>query len=156
VEDEKADFLATVSHELRTPLTPIKGYLQTLIRRDAEFEPADRVHVYEVMLREERRLEHLVHQLLQATTLDQSESLVVLEALDWVSLVTEAVGRFQREDPTREFALEVGPAVGAVVGDAVLAQDIVGNLLSNAVKYSPADSAVTVRAVRRGREVVTT
>ena len=52
IDDEKADFLATVSHELRTPLTPIKGFLQTLARRDGEFTEDERRHVYEVMLRE--------------------------------------------------------------------------------------------------------
>ncbi|MEY2431130.1 MAG: hypothetical protein QOC92_855, partial [Acidimicrobiaceae bacterium] len=59
IEDEKADFLATVSHELRTPLTPIKGFLQTLARRDPEFSEDERRHIYEVMLREEQRLERL-------------------------------------------------------------------------------------------------
>src|SRR4029453_13079794 len=52
IEDEKADFLATVSHELRTPLTPIKGFLQTLLRRD-DFSHDERHHIYEVLLREE-------------------------------------------------------------------------------------------------------
>jgi len=42
VDDEKADFLATVSHELRTPLTPIKGFLQTLLRRDNDFSEEER------------------------------------------------------------------------------------------------------------------
>src|SRR5204862_7736077 len=93
IDDEKADFLATVSHELRTPLTPIKGFLQTLVRRDREFSEDERQHIYDVMLREEQRLERLVHQLLQATSLEQAERLLAFEALDWSKVVDEQVDK---------------------------------------------------------------
>ncbi|WP_332663499.1 histidine kinase dimerization/phospho-acceptor domain-containing protein, partial [Aeromicrobium sp.] len=52
LQDDKDGWIAQVSHELRTPLTPIKGFLHTLQRRESQLEPADRQHIYEVMLRE--------------------------------------------------------------------------------------------------------
>src|SRR5206468_3701539 len=51
IDDEKADFLATVSHELRTPLTPLKGFLQTLVRRGDDLGAPERQHIYQVMVR---------------------------------------------------------------------------------------------------------
>jgi len=156
IEDEKADFLATVSHELRTPLTPIKGFLQTLVRRDHEFSDDERRHVYEVMLREEQRLERLVHQLLQATSLEQVDSLVVPEALDWNAAVRAEVERIAREHPAREFSVIIAPDLPYVVADEHLAQQVLANLLSNAVKFSPEGSPVGIAVAHDGHRVVTT
>jgi PAS domain S-box-containing protein len=156
IDDEKADLLATVSHELRTPLTPIKGFLHTLLRGDDEYSPADRVHMYEVMLGEEERLERLVNQLLQATSLDHAERLLVPEMLDWVVVAGEQVERFREQEPDREFTFDAAPGVGSVVADVTLAQEMLTNLLSNAVKYSPDGSPVRMTIERRDDVVVTT
>ena len=156
MEDEKADFLATVSHELRTPLTPIKGFLQTLVRRDQEFTDDERRHIYEVMLREEERLERLVHQLLQATSLDQADGLVLSVSLDWDAAVREQVERTRLQDPTREYSVVISPDLPWVVGDERLAVDVLSNLLSNAAKFSPAGSSVGIGVAHDGHRVVTT
>jgi len=156
IEDEKADFLATVSHELRTPLTPIKGFLQTLSRRDQEFSDDERHHIYEVMLREEQRLERLVHQLLQATSLDQAERVVFAEDVDWEASVREQLDDVRRRDPTREYSLVIAPDVPHVVADQHLASQVLANLLSNAAKFSPEGSAIGVGVAHDGHRVVTT
>jgi PAS domain S-box-containing protein len=156
IEDEKADFLATVSHELRTPLTPIKGFLQTLVRRDREFDDEERQHIYEVMLREEQRLERLVHQLLQATSLDHAENVVITEALDWDAAVREQVDRVSRQDPTREYSVLIAPDLPRVMADEQLAGQVLANLLSNAAKFSPDGSSVGIGVAHDGHRVVTT
>lgn len=156
IDDEKADFLATVSHELRTPLTPIKGFLQTLMRRDQEFSDEDRQHIYEVMLREEGRLERLVHQLLQATSLDHAEGLVLTDGLDWVSSVRDQIDQVQRQDPTREYSVLIEPDLPPVIADEQLATQVLANLLSNASKFSPDGAAVGIGVAHDGHRVVTT
>jgi PAS domain S-box-containing protein len=156
VDDEKADFLATVSHELRTPLTPIKGFLQTLLHRDHEFRDDERQHIYEVMLREEQRLERLVHQLLQATSLDHAEALVLTETLDWDAAVREQVDHVSRTDPTREYSVLIASDLPRVVADEQLARQVLANLLSNAAKFSPDGAAVGVGVAHDGHRVVTT
>ena len=156
LQDDKDGWIAQVSHELRTPLTPIKGFLHTLQRRDAEFETDQRQRIYEVMVREEQRLEDLVNALLQATTIDRRAVVVVPEALDWPSLLRDQAELYQRNDPTRAVQVVVDPDVHAVVADANLAAGVVANLLSNALKYSPPGSEIEVRARREGVQVVTT
>jgi signal transduction histidine kinase len=155
IDDEKADFLATVSHELRTPLTPIKGFLQTLLRRDSEFAEDERRHIYTVMLREEGRLERLVHQLLQATSLEQIDRLIVPECVDWASAATEQVDSMRRQEPDREISMIVAPDLPSVVADEQLAGQVLANLLSNACKFSPANSHVGVAIAHDGHRVVT-
>jgi PAS domain S-box-containing protein len=156
IDDEKADFLATVSHELRTPLTPIKGFLQTLSRRGDEFTDDERHHIYEVMLREEQRLERLVHQLLLATSLDQSEKALHVRTMDWEAIVREQVERARMQDPTRDYTVVITPDLPLVMGDEQLAADALTNLLSNASKFSPDGAAVGVGVAHDGHRVVTT
>src|SRR3954454_16960742 len=155
IDDEKADFLATVSHELRTPLTPIKGFLQTLLRRDSEFAEEERRHIYTIMLREEGRLERLVHQLLQATSLEQLDQLLMPEAVDWASVATEQVDSIRRQEPGRDISMIVAPDLPCVVADEQLAGQVPANLLSNACKFSPADSHIGVAIAHDGHRVVT-
>lgn len=156
LQDDKDGWIAQVSHELRTPLTPIKGFLHTLQRRDAQFSAEDRSRIYEVMLREEQRLEDLVSSLLQATTIDQRKLVVVPEVLDWREQLSDQVELYQRGDPTRSMVLVVEEGVHSVVADAHLAVGVVSNLLSNALKYAPEGSAVKVSARLQGDDVVTT
>ncbi|MGV3758499.1 MAG: PAS domain-containing sensor histidine kinase [Actinomycetota bacterium] len=156
LQDDKDGWIAQVSHELRTPLTPIKGFLHTLQRRDAEFETDQRQRIYEVMVREEQRLEDLVNALLQATTIDQRAVVVVPEVLDWPTLLGDQVELYRRTDPSRIVQVVVDPGVEEVVADANLATGVVANLLSNALKYSPEGSEIEVRARREGAQVVTT
>ena len=156
LQDDKDGWIAQVSHELRTPLTPIKGFLHTLQRRDAELDTDQRQRIYEVMVREEQRLEDLVNSLLHATTIDRQAVVVVPEALAWGTLLHDQVELYERSDPGRPIQVLVEPDVDHVVADVNLATGVVANLLSNALKYSPPGSPVEVRARREGRQVVTT
>jgi PAS domain S-box-containing protein len=156
LQDDKDGWIAQVSHELRTPLTPIKGFLHTLQRRDGQFTTEDRQRIYEVMLREEQRLEDLVNGLLQATTLDQRGFIVVPEVIDWVGVISEQTDVYRRNDPTRTIAVELDPRVGSVIADVNLATGILANLLSNALKYSPDGSSIVISATLDDEKVVTT
>ena len=156
LQDDKDGWIAQVSHELRTPLTPIKGFLHTLQRRDDEFGAEDRHRIYEVMLREEQRLEDLVGSLLQATSIDQRGLVVVSEVMQWPTVLEQQTELYRRNDPTRTIRLVVDPLVGEVVADRNLATGVVANLLSNALKYGTAESAIDVTACVEGGSVVTT
>jgi PAS domain S-box-containing protein len=155
VDDEKADFLATVSHELRTPLTPLKGFLQTLLRRGDGLSPDERQRIYEVMLREEERLERLVEQLLHATSLDHAARLAVIEPVEWRPLVDDVVESFRRHDPSRPIVVDAPARVPAVRADRQLAERVLANLISNAMKYSPPGEPVRLQVRRNGEAVVT-
>jgi two-component system sensor histidine kinase KdpD len=145
-----------VSHELRTPLTPIKGFLQTLLRRDGDFGSDERQHIYSVMLREEQRLERLVHQLLQATSLEHADKVIANRPTDWSTVVAKQVELARRQDPAREINALIEPGLPAVLADETLVDEVLGNLLSNALKYSPAGTDIGVAVACDGYRVVTT
>jgi PAS domain S-box-containing protein len=156
LQDDKDGWIAQVSHELRTPLTPIKGFLHTLQRRDEEFTTAERQRIYEVMVREERRLEDLVGSLLQATAIDQQGLVAVPEVLDWATLLRDQADLYRRGEPPRSIRVDVDASAGEVVADGNLATGVVANQLSNALKYAPDGSEVEVACWREGEQVVTT
>ena len=157
VDDLKADFLATVSHELRTPLTPIKGFLATLRDKDDDFDSEQRVHLYEVMQRQADRLERLVTDLLDATSMDQQQSpLFLSEELHWGTAAARAVEVFQRQEPDREIAFDCPVELPDVVADEQRAEQVLMNLLSNAAKYSPVDGRIAVVLTHDADEVRTT
>lgn len=155
LQDDKDGWIAQVSHELRTPLTPIKGFLHTLARRDAELVTSDRQRIYEIMIREEQRLEDLVNALLRSTQLDNGTFSAVPAPVDWRDLVAESVLGARRHDPSRVIDLEVGDDIGTVTTDASIATAVLANLLSNAVKYGGSDTPVQVEVQRSGDEVIT-
>lgn len=155
LQDDKDGWIAQVSHELRTPLTPIKGFLHTLARRDAELTTEDRARIYEIMIREEQRLEALVDSLLRSTQLDAGGMVVERTEVDWADRVLEQVELVRRQDPSRTIALDVDPDAGPVLADEGLAIGVLTNLLSNALKYAEGDGGVEVLVEADGDELVT-
>lgn len=149
------ELIAQVSHELRTPLTPIKGYLLTLQRRDGDLTAEQRQQIYEVLLREERRLEALVSTLLVATTPDRPLE-TTLEALDWPRIVEEQVDLYRGDEPTRVVTVSDETGGRPVVADAHLAVGVLANLLANALAHAPEGSPVEVVTALDGDAVVTT
>ena len=144
----RADFTTGVSHELRTPLAQILLYGETLMLERTRSE-RERRAATEVIVREARRLMHLVENALHFARADREilrlapepvalgpltrEILVAFAPLAWAANVTI---RDLIEDES------------AVVIDAAAWRQIVLNLLDNAVKYGPAGQTITVRLVR--------
>lgn len=155
VQDDKDGWIAQVSHELRTPLTPIKGFMHTLIRRDAELSSEDRRKIYDIMLREEQRLESLVNALLRSTQLDQESTVSSVEAVDWVEAVREQVTTFQREDPSRPIEISVGAGIRKVSVDPEVAHGVLTSLLSNALKYTDVGTPIEIELRVDGEQLVT-
>ena len=155
VQDDKDGWIAQVSHELRTPLTPIKGFLHTLVKRDASLASADRQKIYDIMLREEQRLEDLVNALLRSTQLDQGGLVVATEPVDWIGIVARQVDLFGRQDPSRTIELHVEGRPGAALAEEGIATGVLTNLLSNALKYADPGTPIEVVVEEDDDEIIT-
>ncbi len=155
LQDDKDGWIAQVSHELRTPLTPIKGFLHTLAKREDELTSPDRRKIYDIMLREEQRLEELVNSLLRSTQLDQGGLVVETTTVDWVPTVRAEVELFERQDPSRTITFESPGDPPPIRGDEALARSVLTNVVSNALKYTDAGSPIEVRVERHADGVVT-
>ena len=155
LQDDKDGWIAQVSHELRTPLTPIKGFLHTLAKRDEALASADRRKIYDIMLREEQRLEDLVNSLLRSTQLDQGGLVTRVEPVDWAAVVAHQAELFARQDPSRSFEVHVEEHLAPAMVDEGVAVGVLGNLLSNALKYADAGTPVEIVVESDAGEIVT-
>jgi signal transduction histidine kinase len=100
---------------------------------------------FEVMARQTARLERLIGDLLDATSLRNTQ-LYIPERVTWRACIADVVAIVRNQFPEHTFAVAVDDAVPAVLADPQRAEQILGNLLANACKYSPLGSTITVTA----------
>jgi two-component system OmpR family sensor kinase len=135
-------FLLSVSHELKTPLTAITGHAEAL--GDGVVPPE---RVAEVILKESKRLERLVRDLLDLARLDAHVFGVHPQRVDLAELADEAVVRF--EPQARAFGVELmadAPRSAPAVADPDRVLQVLSNLIENALRITPEGGSVTVHA----------
>jgi signal transduction histidine kinase len=138
----KDQFVSNVSHELRTPLANVKLYLQLLDRG----RPDKREDYLQTLLRETRRLEKLIDDLLELSQLDLGVSVFQLEPADVNYLTAELVQDRILMAANRGLVIDcqlTGEPLLALVDPARLTQ-VISNLMTNAINYTPFGGLVTV------------
>ncbi|MDR2898472.1 MAG: PAS domain-containing protein, partial [Spirochaetaceae bacterium] len=155
LERVRKDFVANVSHELRTPIQLVKGFSENLLETD--FSDLDQTRRFlEIISRNARRMEDLTADLLLLMNLESGESpALVMEAVPLLDLLSEAAGIVQCAASKKGIALSISCPEDLIVtvNSSFLIQGIF-NLLDNAVKYSPADTAIELRAEKTESEVI--
>ncbi|MGD1993360.1 MAG: ATP-binding protein [Anaerolineae bacterium] len=148
----RSEFISNVSHELRTPLGLIKAAATTLLAEDVSFDAPTQQRLLEGMDDEADRLEHLISNLLTLSRVEQQRLLLDRRPTDLARLIRQTVGAqrtFRSTSPTapvHRFVCDLPPDELMVSVDARRVEQVMRNLLTNAVKYSPAGSAVRIRA----------
>ncbi len=152
LESVRTDFVANVTHEMRSPLTSILGYAETLAE-DTELPPGERRDYLERILRNSRRLDDIIRDLIELSRLEHATASEVA-ATDLAKLLAETVGRSRDLAGDRGVALTVRPdgLPATVEIDAALVRQALANLVDNAVKYTPAGGRVDVTAELREAE----
>lgn len=147
VDRLRSDFLSTVSHELRTPLTTITGFADMLVGDWAGFPDAQRQDLVQRISRSGARLNALIGDLLDFTRLEGGQLRFVVEEVEVVEAVADAVQRCGPILEDRRVHLEV-PEDLRVLADPTALGRILDNLIGNAAKFSGPGATVTVRAER--------
>jgi K+-sensing histidine kinase KdpD len=143
----REDLVASVSHEFRTPLTAIRGSAATLVARGDRIPPEARETLLRGIVEHADRLNKLLEDmLLAASARPAPESGAVAD-------VTAAVSSFRLEQSRPPVVLEVAPGLAAYV-DAVSLDQVVRALADHVQAEARRDRPVTLRAERRGGEVV--
>jgi len=138
---EKA-FLLSVSHELKTPLTAISGHGEAISEGVIAPEAAGKV-----IVREAKRLDRLVRDLLDLARLNQRTFTVQRQPLDLAQIARAAATRYQAQAEALGVGIEVAcSAEAAAVGDADRLLQVLSNLIENALRCTPAGGTVTVTA----------
>lgn len=146
------EFISTISHELRTPLGFIKGYVTTLMREDAIWDPETRLEFLQIVDEEADRLRELIDNLLDSSRLETGALGMTLEPIKLSTLLRDSVSRTKSAYPEMDIRLELGDDTPTLNVDPTRVAQVVDNLLSNAHKYAP-DAPVVIRSTRFDNQV---
>lgn len=138
------DFVANASHELRTPLASIIGYMETLAEPGADIPPKQTERFYATVLREARRLQSLVDDLMSLSRVEAEKHDQPREKLDLAAIVRQAARDGAGAERIGRIRFELPPASVTVRGDRNQLEQLVRNLVDNALKYGAEDKPVIV------------
>ncbi len=136
-EEVKSTFISVVSHELKTPVALIKGYVSTLRREDAHWDPGIVNDSLQVIEEEADHLANLIEDLLDATRLQAGGMALQRFDLSLPNLASRLAERFQVQTRNHQIAVDFPPNFPIIQGDEERMGQVLGNLISNAIKYAP-------------------
>lgn len=139
----RRELIANVSHDLRTPLTLIGGYSEAMRDLPGENNPEN----LQIIIDETQRLSALVTDLLDLSRLDSGTDPLRLNTVNFVSLVSDAVRRYQKMTAVSGYTVsfECDLETIFVSCDEAKILRVINNLMGNAVAYCGEDRAVIVR-----------
>jgi PAS domain S-box-containing protein len=148
------EFLSVASHELRTPITSILLRAESLLKKMPAPEPAPTraqplVAALELIIRQARKIDSLVGDMLDATRLSHKKLFLDRTSTDVVELLSTYVAQTVDHEPRAtgglhlELPAHTSPPVFAS-WDRRRIEQVLDNLVSNAFKYG-AGRPVTVR-----------
>lgn len=143
----KSEFLSNVSHEMRTPLATIKGFTETLQKRDVDAE--NRSEFLNIIATETARLEKIVNNILDITQIQQGlmkKHLVksvfdLRDELDYVIKLTTPMA--QKKCIKLLFKRASSPLKISADRDRI--RQVLINIIENAVKFSSSETEVILR-----------
>jgi signal transduction histidine kinase len=137
-------FLLSISHDLRTPLTSIRGYAEAI----SDGATTDPKWAASIILKESRRLERLVADLLELAKLQSRSFSFHMQPVDLAAVALDTLEAFGAE------ATEVGlqllvdaPEHIAVEADRDRLGQVAANLVENAKNYAKSTITVGARVV---------
>ncbi|MBN2612421.1 MAG: tetratricopeptide repeat protein [Bacteroidales bacterium] len=143
LSDMKSHFFANISHELRTPLTLIISPLLQAI----ETHNCDKATL-DVMLRNAKKLQEMIDELLQMARLEKGAVEMHPECADLNALVKDVVNSFEGIILEKGIILETEGIENEYMYsfDRAGIEKVVTNLLSNAIKFTPRGRRVKLTA----------
>ncbi len=153
-DELKSTFISVVSHELRTPVALIKGYVGTLRREDAQWDPETVNESLAVIEEEADRLSSLIDDLLEASRLQSGTPTLNLSEVNLENMVHRRVERIQTQTTKHIFSISFPKNFPIIIADGDRLTQVISNLLSNAVKYSPNGGKISINGQMHSDEVI--
>lgn len=151
LHQQQKNFLLSVTHELKSPLASIKLYLQTILKRDLEWE--QKKSFITNSLKDIERLDDLVENMLIATKIESNSYTYPKENFNFSELVASVADRLQLHTcATKIIKTSIEPGI-TLKGDKFALTSMVTNLIENAVKYSPPCADVHVKLGRSNGQI---
>jgi signal transduction histidine kinase len=145
------EILGVVSHDLRSPLTTI-GLSAQLIPGSAPDEQEEQV---QTIVTATRRMDRLIHDLLDVTRAEQMKLSVRRDPIDPAAVAREVVAGHEPIAASKQIRFETNVAAGLppVSGDGDRLAQALSNLIGNAFKFTPAGGVVQLSVAQRDGKV---
>jgi signal transduction histidine kinase len=137
-EELKSTFISIISHELKTPVALIKGYVGTLRREDANWEPEIIEDSLAVIEEEADRLAGLIENLLDASRLQGGGLALKLSEVLLPNIAARLAKRMQIQTDNHQIVVDFPPDFPIVLADEGRLEQVLSNLIGNAIKYATA------------------
>jgi two-component system phosphate regulon sensor histidine kinase PhoR len=148
LETLRRDFVANASHELRTPIASIHSAAETLVSGAGE-QAETRGRFLDIILRNAKRMQQLVDDMLELSRLEARESHIAFKTIRPLQVLQQVFASMGQAAQRKEIQLNAElPDELQVLGDHQALEQIFLNLVDNAIKYCPERSQVVVRHER--------
>jgi PAS domain S-box-containing protein len=159
IQKLKDEFIFIAAHELRTPVTAIGWSLDLLQdwRKKRGVFDEELTEALDVMGQNVNRLRDLVSELLETSRLESGTFRIIPVKFALGPVIDRALAAVwtMAEEKLISVRAESLPKnFPSVFADPIRVNDVLVNLLTNAVKYSLSGGSVTVRAVKRPKDIL--
>ena len=154
INTELEQFAYVASHDLRQPLRMVSSYLSLIRKRLDIDDDVDLQQYFGFALGGAKRMDRMIHDLLEYSRTGQHEAPFEATAMD--AVVADALANLQVAIAEAEAIVEVAEGLPTVSGWQTELERLFQNLIGNAIKYRRPDRPIRVRVVCRaeGREWV--
>ena len=132
-----------IAHDLRSPITRMRGVAEAALLSDSSSE-AHRLLAGHVVEQCDRLL-GMINAVLDISEAEAGVSKLVIEEIDVIQIVQDAVGLFLPMAEDKNITVEIQASSGVKhYSDRRKLQRILGNLLDNAIKFTPPGGFITI------------
>lgn len=144
IDDIKNNFISTISHELKTPLVAIRGYLELILTRD--YDKKQVREFAEIALSSSRRLEQIIFELLDISSLQTNTMQFDFERLDLNSLIEHSLKQLAPSAGEKNIEINCcyDSDLPAIMADETKICSVVQNLIDNAIKFSAGTPRISI------------
>jgi two-component system phosphate regulon sensor histidine kinase PhoR len=147
------DFVANASHELSTPLASIIGYVETLAEGGAKVDAATADKFLATVLREARRLQNLVQDLMSLSRIEAEKHDRPRGLIDLGHLAASVATDLSTNHGDGRVMVEWPREPAMIEGDRAQLDQLMRNLIENALKYGAPAEPVKVTVETSARQV---
>lgn len=149
LEHMRRRFISDASHEIRTPLTAIGGFAAAIADGTAATSE-ERTRSASLILREVKRLNRLVNDLLDLSRIESGAVELNLDRVDLSELIHAALEAFEAQTTEKDIQvdLDVPSDLPPVRADSDRVYQVLVNLISNGIRFNRPHGKITVAARR--------
>ncbi len=142
----------SIAHDLRSPISRMRGFAEAALT-GSSFSEAHRAFAGDIIEQCDRLL-GMINAMLDISEAEAGVTRLILEEVDAVSIVGDAVGLFLPMAEDKGITMEVrAPAVCRLYCDKRKLQRILGNLLDNAIKFTGSGGRIVVSVTGDDKQV---